>query len=201
MDKQTKLLLLFGTGLTTGMYALTAPVTQIYFMQRISPQFLAFVNTLSLATAVGITTLFTKESVRRWLHKWFVWIVILDVIGLAVFNFVGVEHVKVRFVGITSLSNISAALWIMLLQDRINHQISGDELTTWNATYRSIILWTGVIGAVGGMVFSDMSIEWCLGLQCVVTLIMGVCDVKAYRKLDITNKHDDTSEVELCSNV
>lgn len=197
MPKQIKFLLLFGDVISSFTFAATAPIVYIYFVKLITPDTLAFSNMLGLGIAAVVNHSVTIDKIKKIYRKYFLLIVITDVVCFAVVCFTSLDNANIRFIGYAIMSAFSTNLWCTILADSINNTISGDELTKWSSYARSICLYAALGGALSAMIFTNINITVCLALQVASTLIMAFTDLYAYKLLGGPEMNKGEEGVEL----
>lgn len=100
-------------------------------------------------------------------------------------SFAGLEYPVLRFLGFAVINAVSATLWSIMIRNAINNKISGDELTNWDSFSTSLQLYGSLFGAIIALIWSDrFDVETCILLQCMSNMIVGVGDLKAFRRLN-----------------
>lgn len=181
MTDRTKWLLLFGPTLTSFVYAATSPTVHIYFISLISPQILALSNLINVGLGAIINT--TIVSLREMYRKYFLQIILIDVICFWCISIAGIEYPVVRFIGLAILFAISTTLWAMIMKDAINGILSGPKLTKWQALLESYDLYGAFLGGIIAVFAVDLDVEMCIMAQCTANALMGAADFVAYRRI------------------
>ena len=73
---------------------------------------------------------------------------------------------------------------MVIIRSAINRKIDGDKLTTWQSYSESWNLYASLAGGAILLVYSDVSIETAVAMQCIANLFMGITDIKAFSKLE-----------------
>lgn len=206
MNKQIKFLLLTGTSSMSFTYALTTPIINVYFMSQITSQVLATANMTSIVLAALVNSSIPNDKIKKFYRRNFLYIVIVDIVCFCLISFYSIEQINLRFLGFAVLNAISTNLWCIIMQDAINHNLGGDDLTNWNSFSRSIELWASGVGALLAIWFTQLDITLCVFLQCIANIVMGSTDYYCYQILNKTieeetngsNKRKENSKY--CSN-
>ena len=188
MGNRLKIYLLIGPCITNFIFTLTGPIVHIYFMKLVSTEILALSNLLTIGLAAIVNSSIIKDDIRIWYRKHFLYIVILDIFCFMIINIESIQFIEARFLGLSILNAVSTTLWVAVMQDAINRCISGDNLTNWNACSRSIELYASFAGSTLAIVFTNIDISLCIGMQCIANLLMGITDIKSYHMLNQTIK-------------
>lgn len=64
-------------------------------------------------------------------------ILILDTIFFSIISFISPEHILIRFFGLAIINSILNTVWFIMLNDAINHSISGADLTDFEVLQKS----------------------------------------------------------------
>ena len=164
------------------VYAATSPTIQIYFMRMISSEVLAAANIVGIGLAAMVNS--TISSVREFYHKWFLVIVVVDVICFCLISFLGINYPSVRFFGFAVLNAVSTTLWVTVMRDAVNGVLRGEKLTEWQACNNAFELYGAFLGGLAAIfIFDTVDIELCVLLQCLANMVMGVTDLIAYKEL------------------
>ena len=182
MDRRTKWLLLFGPTLISFIYAATSPTVQIYFISLISPQILAVSNLINVGLGAVINS--TIISFREIYRRYFLYIIIVDVVFFWCISIVGIEYPTVRFVGLAVLYAVSTTLWVMIMKDAVNGILSGEKLTKWQALLSSYDLYGAFLGGIVAIFVTNLDIEMCIMFQCTANALMGAADYVAYNRIE-----------------
>lgn len=183
MTNKVKLLILSGGALTSFVYCLTSPIIQIYFIKLISAEILAMATILSTGLAAIVNGTIQSDKIKDFYRKHFLWIILLDVFCFSLIVFEGLTYPEIRYLGLAILNAVSGTLWITVIKDAVNHQLEGNSLTKWNSLTESSDLTSALLGSIAAIFFIDISIEYCVGAQCVANAVMGVTDWLAYQKI------------------
>lgn len=181
MTQTVKWLLLSGSTIMSFIYAATSPSVHVYFMQLVSAPTLAVANIIGIGLAALVHS--TISSARDFYHKWFLLIVVIDVTCFWIISFFGLEWPTIRFLGFSVLSAVSTTLWVMVIKDSINRVLSGRTLTNWQAKSNAFELYGAFVGGFIAIVVPNMNVEFCILLQCISNMLMGITDWMAYKKL------------------
>ena len=184
MNRKQKQWLIIGPVVVSFVFAMTSPVVQVYFMRLVSPNILAIANMLSVGLAAGVNTTVGIDKFMESYRKNFKWIVSIDVICFGIISFMGVEWAAVRFLGFAVLNAVSTTLWMVIIRSAINRKIDGDKLTAWQSYSEAWNLYASLAGGAILLVYSDVSIETAVAMQCIANLFMGITDIKAFSKLE-----------------
>ena len=139
-----------------------------YFAERACPLY---------AIGVGTDTGGSKY------HKWFLLIVVADVICFWMVSFFGIECPTIRFLGFSVLNAVSTTLWVMVIRDSINNALNGVELTNWQAKSGAFGLYGAFAGGLVAIFVPNINVEFCILLQCISNMFMGITDLIAYKKM------------------
>lgn len=183
MSSRIKFYLLFGTVIMDFVYAATSPIIQVHFVTLVGPNILAMANILSTGLAAIVNATIPVQRIKDWYRKHFLAIIVIDTICFALISFESVSVPEVRFLGFAVLNAVSSTLWWTIIKDAINHNIEGDELTSWDSIQRSVNLGAALIGSIVAVIFTAMPVEACILAQCIASAIMGMSDWQAYKFL------------------
>ena len=165
------------------VYAATSPIIHVYFISLISSSVLAMANILTTALAAGVNASIQSDKLKDFYRHHFLWIIAIDVICFALISFEGLSIPEARFLGLAILSAVSSTLWFTVVNDAINHQINGDKLTKWNSLSKTVNLTAALLGSVIAIIFTQVSVEYCIAAQCCANLLMGATDWLAYKRI------------------
>lgn len=183
MSSRVKFYLLFGTVVMDFVYAATSPIIHIHFVTLVGPSILAIANILSTGLAAIVNATIPVKRIKDWYRKHFLDIIVIDTVCFALISFESVSVPEVRFLGFAVLNAVSSTLWCTIIKDAINHNIEGNELTSWDSIQRSVNLGATLIGSIVAVIFTDMPVEACILAQCIASAIMGMSDWQAYKFL------------------
>lgn len=183
MPNKLKFYLLFGSTMMSFVYAATSPIIQVHFISLVGPSVLAMANALSTALAAIVNATIPVKRIKDWYRKHFAWIVVIDISCFFLISFECLSVPEIRFLGLAILNAVSSTLWYTVIRDGINHAIDGDALTSWDSISKSVSLGAALNGGIIAMIFVNMSVEFCIVMQCAANLIMGLSDWQAYKKL------------------
>jgi hypothetical protein len=195
MGNDLKKLLLAGPSVLSFIYALTSPIIQIYFMNLVSTQILAFSNLLSVGLAAFVNSTIPNQKIKQFYRDNFSLIIALDIISFCVISLLSVEYVNVRFIGFSIIEAISSNLWCIIMRDAINQVISGDNLTNWNSYSNSFCLWSSLGGGILAMIFTSIDVNTCIAMQCVANIFMGATDYYAYKILKVERSESICNQI------
>ncbi len=191
MNRQTKYMLLLSEAMISFTFALTTPFVQLHFVKLVS-QNIYTLSTLLQTTFCAIlqTILRTKEN-RAVFRKYFVLVMTIDVILMVVINYYGINNTNLRFLGFTIINSVTATIWITIMTEAINNNLSSENLTNFQVLRQSCASWSIAAGGALAVLISYLNIEWiviAIVLQCVVNLIYAICDYTVYKRLTTENK-------------
>ena len=184
MNKETKLLLLFSSVVSSFCFSLTTPFIHVHFMQLVSVKLYTISNIISMGLAAFVNTVVTNTKARDFFKKSFTFILIIDSLSFAIISFWGVEHIAIRFLGIAVLNAVSTNLWVIIMKDAINQVVSGDDLTSWQTLDNPLSLWSCLAGLLTSMCINNISLNIGIIIQCATTIFMALIDYKAFKKLN-----------------
>ena len=183
MSRKLKFYLLSGPVLVSFIFALTSPIIQIYFVSRVSTEIFAAANMLSTGLAALVNSSVAADRIMRWYKKHFYSIVIIDLLCFCIVSFLSTEYITVRFLGLAILNAVSTNLWFVLMRNAVNNIIKGDSLTKWESFESAWNLCGQFFGATLAIYLTNISLEVCIGLQCMANVIMGATDYKAWNMI------------------
>lgn len=183
MPQIVKLYLLGGTAVMDLVYSATSPIIQVYFISLISSSVLAAANILTTALAAGVNASVQSDKLKDFYRHHFLWIITIDIICFTLVSFEGISIPEIRFLGLAVLNAVSSTLWFTVVTDAINHQIDGGKLTKWNSLSKTVNLTAALVGSVIAIIFTNISVEVCITVQCLASLFMGVTDWLAYKEI------------------
>ena len=181
MTQTVQWLLLSGSTTMSFIYAATTPTVQVYFIQFVSAQVLAVANIVGIGLAAFVNS--TISSAREFYHRWFLPIIVIDVMCFWIISLSGLEWPVVRFLGFAILTAVSTTLWMMVIKDAINGVLSGVSLTNWQAKSNAFELYGAFAGGLVAVFVPNMDVEFCVLLQCMSNMLVGITDWMGYRKL------------------
>ena len=181
MTQTVRWLLLSGSTMMSFIYAATSPSVHVHFMQLVSVQILAAANIIGIGLAAIVNS--TVSSLRDLYHKWFLLIVVADVICFWMISFFGIECPTIRFLGFSVLNAVSTTLWVTVIRDSVNSALNGAELTNWQAKSGAFGLYGAFAGGLVAIFVPNINVEFCILLQCISNMFMGITDLIAYRKM------------------
>ena len=182
MDNKTKFFILVGPALMDFVYSATQPIIQIYFMRLINSEVLALANILTTGLAAAVNASITSDKIKDFYRQNFFWIIVIDVICFFLINFESLTYPEVRYLGFAVLNAVSTTIWYMIIEDAVNHKISGDKLTKWDSFSRSAYLVASLLGGIVAIICT-FDIEYCIVAQCIANFIMGCTDWKVYKDI------------------
>jgi len=183
ISKETKLLLLIGTIVVNLSYAMTSPMIHVYFVKLINSNILATANILTTSLAAIVNATIQSNKIKDFYRHHFLCIIIIDVICFGLISFESIQIPELRFLGLAVLNAISNTLWFTIISDAINHRIEGDDLTKWNSLQKTVNLTASLIGGLLAITLSDLNIEFCILIQCIANLFIGIMDWTAYKRI------------------
>jgi len=181
--KNIKLFLYTGVFTHFLLFALTTPTVNIYFMQKVSTYIYSIVNWVGIITIFLINYILKKQKNRELLQKFFLLIIILDVLGFLFVSIYGMNNIQIRFFGIAILNSTSSAIWICIMKSNINKVWQGDELTNYQTQESYLISIAQIMGATLAIVVIklEVNINLLIGLQILAQFVMGIFDYKVIR--------------------
>ena len=156
-------------------------------MKLVSSQILAISNILSVGISAIINTSITSDKIKEMYKKHFTMLVIIDVTSFTVISYGSILDPSIRFIGFAVFGTLSTTLWSSVISNAVNNVLSGDKLTTWNALAKSSGLYASLAGglfAVFAMDKINLSIETCLFFQCVSNYILGIMNLKGFKRIN-----------------
>jgi len=166
------------------IYSMTSPIIHIYFMRLISSEILAMANIITTALAAIVNVTIQSDKLRDIYRHNFLYIVLIDVICFIFINIESLTIPEIRYLGLAVLNAVSTVLWFTIISDAINHQIEGTTLTKWTSLNNTVKLIAALIGSLIAIVFnSTLEVEYCIILQCIANMIMGITDYKVYNAI------------------
>ena len=188
MTTQEKFWYLIGSVIGSFTYAMTFPITEIYFINLIGTTVLALSNMIGTALSAIVYWTVPKENLKSWYRRHFSWIVVIDTVLLWCINFAGYSYPEIRFIGFAIINAVSTCLWVMIMKNIANRIIvDGDERTDFEALTEYVTLFACLVGATITFLFPDiLSVEYCLIIQCAANMFMGITDVYIFKRLNKT---------------
>lgn len=187
MDKKLKYSMIFGSSLVSFVFGFTNPILILYFNRHVDPSIFALANMLSLGIGALVNNSINSDRFMNIYRKYFSYIIFLDLICCAVIYTFSVDHVSFRYISMAIINSITTTLWVVVLNNAINRNIGGDNLTKYNACMQAYELWTSMFGALTYLLLNeinfDISINVCLLVQWIAIFIMGMIDMQSYKKL------------------
>lgn len=183
MSKIVKIYLLSGTSLMDFVFCATSPIIQIYFISLIDSSILAMANIITTGLAAAVNASVQSNRLKDFYRHHFFWIIATDVICFALVSFEGLAVPEARFLGLAILNAVSSTLWFTVIYDAVNHQIKGDAMTKWASLSKTANLSAALLGSIFAIFFTNINVEYCIAAQCVASLIMGVTDWLAYKRI------------------
>ena len=192
MSKKEKFWYIVGPVTVSLVYAITRPIIQIYFITHIETRILATANLLETGLAAAVNYSIQFEKIKELYRKYFLWIVMADVVTLGATSIIGVDYPAVRFFGMSFTNAVSTSLWFMIMNNVSNRIIvDGDERTNFEALNQSACFFASFMGGVLAVIFVEISVEKCIIAQCLANGFMGATDLYAFRLLK--RAYDKTS--------
>ena len=184
LSSREKFWYLVGPVTTSLVFATTSPIIHIYFVSNIEPQILAMANLLGTGLAAFVNYTIQFESLKELYRKYFFCIVITDVLIFSATSLIGVEYPTLRFFGFSILNSVSTCLWFMVMKNIVNRIIvDGDERTNFDALNQTTCLAASFIGGIFAVIFVNISVEFCVMVQCVANAFMGATDLYSFKIL------------------
>lgn len=186
MNDKIKNLLIYGEVMASFTMTLSSPLIHLYFMKLVPSVVYTASNLITLIVAAIVQTLLKDHSRREVFKKFFMVVVVVDIVAFIGISTLGVSHVSVRFLGLALLNSITTGIWSSVMLSLVNDHISSTELTDFEIKKNSYRLWAGTFGSIGAMLLAYLSfsyIEVLIGIQCVGCSIMAIFDSKAYYAL------------------
>lgn len=187
MNNKLKYSMIFGSSLVSFIFGFTNPIMLIYFTSRVDPSILAIANILSLGIGALVNNSINSDKFMNLYRKYFSYIVFMDLICCGTIYIFSVNHITFRYISIAIVSSITTSLWVIVLNNAINRNIGGDNLTKFNACIHAYELWASMFGALTYLLLSevvaDLSINHCLLVQWIALFVMGMIDMRSYKKL------------------
>jgi len=149
-------------------------------MQKVSTYIYSIVNWVGIITIFIINYILKKQKNRDLLQKFFLLIIILDVLGFLFVSIYGMNNIQIRFFGIAILNSTSSAIWICIMKSNINKIWQGEELTNYQTQESYLISIAQIMGATLAIVVVkfEVNINVLIGLQIFAQFIMGIFDYK-----------------------
>jgi len=152
-------------------------------MQKVSTYIYSIVNWVGIITIFLINYILNKQKNRELLQKFFLLIIILDVLGFLFVSIYGMNNIQIRFFGIAILNSTSSAIWICIMKSNINKVWQGEELTNYQTQESYLIYIAQIMGATLAilMIKLEVNINILIGLQILAQFIIGIFDYKVIR--------------------
>jgi len=152
-------------------------------MQKVSTYIYSIVNWVGIITIFLINYILKKQKNRELLQKFFLLIVILDVLGFLFVSIYGLHNINIRFFGISILNGTSSAIWMCIIKSNINKIWQGDDLTNYQTQESYLVSIAQIMGATLAIVAIkfEVSINILIGLQIFAQFIMGIFDYKVIK--------------------
>lgn len=125
----------------------SAPITINYFMQHLTPDFIAMVAIIIRISRLMLNICLESKIAIKWVSQNFIKIIIfMDMIFLST-ALVGAQHIQYRhivynLVGATMLMTIK-----MVRKDNINSCLTGTDVVTFNASCDSVAMTGALLGS------------------------------------------------------
>lgn len=184
MDRQTKILMIFGQSLMSLVFAATSPIIHVHFINLIGPRVLAASDIISVGLAAIVNSTIPNDKMKNLYRRNFKNIVVVDIVCFALVSFAGVEQPELRFLGFAVVNSVSTTLWAVIMSNAVNLKISGDTLTDWESFSKSFCLYASLIGGIFALFVTNIPVELCISAQCIANLIFGITDLKAFKRLN-----------------
>ena len=104
MNKSTKIILLSGPAIFGFTMSATTPTVQLHFYKLVDESVYALAGVIYTSIAALSQSIMAKEQYRSKIKTLFGYILILDVLAFLGISIAGMEHVTLRFIGISVLS-------------------------------------------------------------------------------------------------
>jgi len=152
-------------------------------MQKVSTYIYSIVNWVGIITIFIINYILKKQKNRDLLQKFFLLIIILDVLGFLFISIYGLHNINIRFFGISILNGTSSAIWMCIMKSNINKIWQGDDLTNYQTQESYLVSIAQIMGATLAIVVIklEVSIDVLIGLQILAQFIMGIFDYKVIK--------------------
>jgi len=152
-------------------------------MQKVSTYIYSIVNWVGIITIFIINYILKKQKNRELLQKFFLLIVILDVLGFLFVSIYGLHNINIRFFGISILNGTSSAIWMCIMKSNINKIWQGDDLTNYQTQESYLVSIAQIMGATLAIVVIkfEININVLIGLQILAQFIMGIFDYKVIK--------------------
>lgn len=189
MDKNLKYSMIFGSSLTSFVFGFSNPTLILYFNTHVNPSIFAISNMLSLGLGALVNNSVNYNKFMDIYRKYFSYIIFIDLICCGVIYIFSADHISFRYISIAIINSITTNLWGIIMNNAINKNIGGDNLTKFNASVHAFELWTCMLGTILYLILSEIdlniSINNCLLIQWIAMFIMGMIDMRSYKKLTI----------------
>jgi len=184
MDNKLKWTMILNGAIFSFIIAITSPTVHLYFVQRVDPQVYVAAGIIGTTLAAMLSSLMSKENIRKKIRKIFSVVLLFDSIGFTFVSLYDITNISFRFIGLAVLSSISMTIWCAIMMDALNHKIKDVELTNFQTTENAFKLWANVIGGGVAMVaVGSLRLEQAIWMQCIANSIFAFIDWKAYNKL------------------
>ena len=137
-----------------------------------------------LVTAIGIviTMILSDDNVIEWIHRNYSWVIIADIITLAIANlFVEVSPVT-RVIIIATFDMVLMRIWCTGYDSALNRVLSGDTLTKWCLILGNAHQLGYLIGLIIFLVL-ESHIHLAIPLVCAIQVVGAVIDGWADNKV------------------
>lgn len=162
---------------------MSTPVVNIYFLQKVSTYIFSLVNWVGIVTVFIINWILKQQKNRDFLQKFFLLIIILDVVGFIFVSIYGLKDINIRFFGIAILNGTSSAIWMCIMKSNINKVWQGNDLTNYQTQESYLVSIAQILGATLAIIVIkfNVNINILIGLQILAQFIMGIFDYKVIR--------------------
>lgn len=189
MSSNLKWILIISSSFSNLIFGFTSPVVHIYFMSLIEPSVYSSVNFIESGLAAIMNTILSKKKKRYLLKRFAIYILILDTIFFSIISFISPEHILIRFFGLAIINSILNTVWFIMLNDVINHSISGADLTDFEVLQKSWNLYSSLIGAgIGIFISNQISINLAIIFQIIASIVIAISDGYVFKRLKINLK-------------
>ena len=185
MNNSLKYSMIFGSGLVSFIFGITNPVMAIYFTSRVDPSIISLANMITLGLGGLIKNSVNIDKIMNLYRKYFIYIILLDLLASAIIYAFSIDHINFRYIGLAISNATTANLWLIVINNAINRNINGDALTKFNASMGAYDMYASMFGSLTALILTNnnISINNCLILQWFALFIMGIIDIRAYKRL------------------
>lgn len=193
MNNKLKYSMIFGNSLCSYIYGFTGPIVTIYFSSHVNPNIFAIANMITLGLGALVNHSVGIDRFMNIYRKYFSYIIFMDLICCAIVYTFSAEHVSFRYISMAIINAVTTSLWVIVINNAINRNIGGDNLTKFNACMNSYELWASMFGALTYILLdnTNISINHCLLIQWMAMLVMGMIDMRSFKKLNKVKVEED----------